>query len=92
MLFHILSVSVRQKLIAMGKIEILGNWLENEHTTEISGPNFDELARIWEIFFMCRTFCPYLKILTIFHEFQIIVEQSIFIVEKTFTIWKIIYF
>ena len=44
MLFHIVSVSVRQKLIALGKFEILGNWLENEHTTEISEQNFDRLA------------------------------------------------
>ena len=48
MLFHILSVSVRQKLIALGKFEILGIWLENElneHFAEISEQNFDGLAR-----------------------------------------------
>ena len=45
--FHILSVSVRQKLIVLGKFEIFGNWLEyelNEHTTEISEQNFDGLG------------------------------------------------
>ena len=45
MLFHILSVSVRQKLIALGKFEILENELENEHFAEISEQNFDGLAR-----------------------------------------------
>ena len=44
MFFHILSISVRQKLIALGKFEILGNWLESEHTTEISEQNFDGLG------------------------------------------------
>ena len=29
MSFHILSVSVRQKLIALGKFEISANWLKN---------------------------------------------------------------
>ena len=41
------SVSVRQKLIALQKFEILYILLENElneHTTEISEPNFDRLA------------------------------------------------
>ena len=32
MLFYIVSISVREKLIALGKFEILGNWLENELT------------------------------------------------------------
>ena len=40
-----LSVSVRQKLIGLGKFEILGNWLEKEHFAEISEQNFDGLAR-----------------------------------------------
>ena len=46
--FHIQSASIRQKLIALGKFEILRNWLENElkwHFAEISEQNFDGLAR-----------------------------------------------
>ena len=44
MLFRILSVSIRQKLIALRKFEIWGNWLKNEHTKEISEQNFDRLG------------------------------------------------
>ena len=32
-------------LIASGKFEILGNWLKNEHATEISEQNSDGLER-----------------------------------------------
>jgi len=47
MSFHILNVSVRQKLMAIKKFEIYENLLKkskNEHTAEISEQNFDGLA------------------------------------------------
>ena len=45
MLFHILNVSVGQKLVALTKFEILYILLENEHNFEISDPHFEGLAR-----------------------------------------------
>ena len=45
MLFHILNVSVRQKLVALTKFEILYILLKNEHNLEISNPHFEGLAR-----------------------------------------------
>ena len=85
MSFHILSVSVRQKLIALGKFEISGNWLKN-NSKYVVNPH---VSFVQKHAGLQRTLNHFSANLT---RFQIFLEQSIFVDQKRLVYEKTLIF
>ena len=75
MLLHMASVSIRQKLIALGKFEISANWLKNNSKYVVNPHVFVRKKHAG----LQRTLN---HLSAKFPKFQIFLKQSIFVVQK----------